>query len=168
MSRKIACVGSRSINPDLEKFMEDVGAYLVENDFYIASGNATGSDQAYQRGGNRVDPTKVTLYLPWRSYNKEAIHPDNVLIVEPEKHWYEDAQMYHPGWYKLSQGSRRLMARNVGIWEKSAQGIAYPSDKLGGGGTGHGMRYAIANSIRIRNLSTPDDYNYVWKQIYGE
>jgi hypothetical protein len=150
----IACIGSREVGPDEEKFMEKIGEWLVRHGHTIKTGNALGSDQAYARGGNRVDPSKVWLYLPWSSYEANKIVPGNRVISGQEAHWFTEAEKFHPAWANLKDPVRKLMARNIGIVENTRQVIARLNhSKQGGGGTGHGVRYALANQIDVIDIS---------------
>lgn len=80
MSR-IACIGHRNAPASLVPWMEHAGAEIVKAGHVIVSGNAIGSDQAWARGGNSVDSTKVELWLPWAGYNRRAIVEGNIVHV---------------------------------------------------------------------------------------
>jgi hypothetical protein len=130
----------------------------------LRTGNATGVDQAFARGANQIDPTLVELYLPWRSYNRDAVVPGNVVHVLDDypRQVVDDlvyeASGFHPAWNKLKQGGRKLMARNGTIIRgKNAPLVelvlAMPSHVLGGG-TGQGMRLAEGLGIEVIDLNT--------------
>ena len=156
----IACIGSRDISYAHEKICEKIGAWIVGNGGYLHTGNACGADQAFARGANKVSPDRVNLYLPWASYEQQAIHQENTVLVFDKlsggsRAYYEgNAEKYHPAWSKCSSAAKKFHARNgmiilhVGV----DLVIAWPGyDKVGG--TGQGMRVAKGGGIPIINLS---------------
>ena len=74
---RFACIGSRRTPPAYLKLMEYLGEAIVENGDWVVSGNCKGADQAYAKGANKVDPTKVLLYLPWKTYETSALVKGN-------------------------------------------------------------------------------------------
>jgi hypothetical protein len=151
MTKMIACIGSRGLKVSEILACEAIGRAIVERGWELHTGNAKGADQAFARGGNTVNPNKVHLHLPWHKYERDAISVGNFVrtvedLTQKELVWYSDfARRHHPAWNHLSQGVRKLMVRNGMIivpWEGMPVNvtIAWPSDKMGGGGTGQGMR----------------------------
>jgi len=137
--------------------MEKMGAELVRRGFSIISGNASGADQAWVRGGNDVDPAKVKLCLPWRSFEAQAIHPGNVVAVLDELQssekvsYFHLAAKYHPAWDQLMLGARKLHARNAMIVEPAQELVGYVDhSRPGGGGPAwpSGSRTGISGSGR--------------------
>lgn len=61
--------------------MERAGAELVKAGHTIVSGNAPGADQAFARGGNSIDVTKVEVCLPWDGFEAHAVRIGNVVRV---------------------------------------------------------------------------------------
>ena len=147
----IACIGSRALNADEQNLCYKIGQFLSQN-YIIKTGNAVGADQSYARGVNSIDPTKLWLYLPWESYNIDAIVKGNCIVCwEPKKEWYSIAKELHLYWDSLKFGGKSLHARNVGIIENVEYVVAFPNQG-NGGGTGMGMRMAARNSIPVYNL----------------
>ena len=143
----IACIGSRDISPTVYSMAKQLGAYIVNQGYCIKTGNAQGFDQAVAEGGNSQDPSKVFLYLPWSSYERQAIHPENKIFYADNADW-SLASEHHPNWGKLSHGTIKLMLRNVGIVKDSNLVVAFLNHKKKGfGGTGHGWRVAESLSI---------------------
>jgi hypothetical protein len=162
----IACIGSRELNNKQLETCRILGEWIVGHGHTLRSGNAVGADQAFQAGGNKQDPTKVQLCLPWRDMNKAAIVPGNQVInlyreENPRFAEVEELAMScHPNWSRLNAGARKLHMRNVLIvlGEHDRPGradmvIAWPSLKLGGGGTGQGMRVAKRTGVRLVDVS---------------
>lgn len=164
--KKVATIGSRSTPGPILTLMENIGAYLVSNGYIISTGNAKGADQAFARGANRVNPKLVRLYLPWPSYEIENIVPYNEVIPYQEESWLTEAAKYHPKWSTLKDSVKKLHARNVGIVKGACQIIAFPNNnKIGGGGTGMGLRLAEAYSIPLIDLSKQEDVQRILEKI---
>lgn len=148
---RIACIGSREISKDQTVLFQEIGSWIVSKGWYISSGNADGSDYNFACGGNKINPSNVILYLPWASYNSNYIRPGNRVLTEPKEEWFELTKAFHPGWNNLSQGVKRLMARNYGILHRADKVITLLNhNKSGGGGTGQGWR--IAEHLKIPRL----------------
>ena len=161
MSR-IACIGSRETPPDILHWMEEAGANLVKAGHTIVSGNAPGADQAWARGGNAVDPTRVELCLPWRDFEYSARHPQNPIRwidAEPDqgRSAWKVAAMLHPRWDRLTMGARRLLARDVLIAKDALRVVGYLNHcKRGGGGTGFTFKVARHFEIETVDVSRPE------------
>lgn len=154
----IACIGSRETPPVILNWMVEIGAALVRSGCEIRSGNAPGADQAWARGGNSVDPRRVTLCLPWEDFEEKAIIPGNVVRVlrlAESEHYVRDVRDTHPNFAALSSGSVRLHARNAMIVDgvHLVLGALNP-DKPGGGGTGSAFR--IAHRYKVCALNVAD------------
>lgn len=151
---RIACIGSREITDSQRDLFFKVGAWITSNDHYISSGNADGSDSAFAAGGNSVNPRNVIIYLPWATYNKAYLHKDNRILKEPDEDWFDKTAPFHAKWNELTQGVRRLMARNYGIVHRANKVIALLNhSKIGGGGTGQGVRIAQSLKIPVLDLN---------------
>lgn len=155
--RRVACVGRRDLSERTAELLHRIGQQLAAQGRTIVSGNATGSDQAYAAGANAVKPTLVELWLPWPGFERTAIVIGNVVRICEQARCFEIAAAHHPAWDRLSQGARRLFARNVGIVEGADIVLALPNhQKPGGGGTGHAMRLARAMEKRVVDLATEE------------
>lgn len=151
---RIATIGARDISLKTSNFLSEIGKMIVEHGNYIASGGANGSDSSFARGANLVDPTKVIIYLPWESYNKELIVKGNHVTWQIKLEWEEIAARHHPKWANLKDSVRKLMARNAGIISRADKVIAYPNiNSPFGGGTSHSMRVAKEKGIPILDLT---------------
>lgn len=155
---KIACIGSRDVSPDAIRLMEQIGAYLASNNYQVATGNAVGSDQAFARGANSIDAERVSLYLPWKTYEKSAIVLGNQIMAFSKEDEATDTRLaaaHHPAWAYLTPGVHKLMVRNAGIVRNSSAVLAWLNhNKKGFGGTGHGWR--IAEALNIPRLDISD------------
>lgn len=157
MNRNIACVGSRETPDVVLAWMESTGAALVRAGYRIISGNAPGADQAWARGGNSVDPRRVTLCLPWEDFETGAIVVGNVvkvLKIVGGPDYVAAVRATHPNFANLSSASIRLHARNAMIVEDVHLVLGYLNPgKPGGGGTGGAFRIAQRNQICTLNVA---------------
>jgi hypothetical protein len=160
-----AGVGSRETPPDVLTLMEDIADSLAASGWTLRSGNAPGADQAFARGHLRtLCNDRIEIYLPWASFEAEAIRGWQRAIVAreaPQGEAYEIARGFHPNWAALKGGGRALQARNVHqivgrdvlrpdpvrfvmCWTPSARG---------GGGTGQAIRIAKAYTVPVYDLA---------------
>lgn len=154
----IACIGSRTLNFKEQDFCYKIGVFLSQK-YNIKSGNAVGADQSYAKGVNSVNPKQMYLYLPYKTYNSNAIIHGNNVIYDPKKEWFDIAKKLHFNWNRLNNTVKCLHARNIGIVEDVKFVVAFPN-KSHGGGTVMGMRIAEINKIKVYNLREDKDREY--------
>lgn len=147
---RVAGIGSREISHNEEQLLFRLGEYIAKRNWTLSSGNANGSDEWFARGVNSISPKRVMLYLPWESYNKERIHPENRWSAEHKDEWIPVAEKCHPNWQQLKSSVRSMMIRNVGIVSRANVVLALPSRKTGG--TRHGMAAAREFSAPVVGL----------------
>jgi len=157
VSDRIACIGAREAPYVVLRWMERTGAALVRAGYTLVSGNAPGSDQAWARGGNTMDPTHVELCLPWESFESSAIHGRNVIrvfdLADRRQRYIESVIATHPTATRLTEGAMRLHARNAMIVEGAHLVLgALNPDKVGGG-TRNAFRIAQRQGICTFNVA---------------
>lgn len=156
MLQTIACVGSRETPFVVLKWIEETGAALARAGYTIRSGNAPGADQAWARGANSVDPTKVELCLPWEGFEARAIVSGNIVrrIRSTDHKYYDAVKETHPAFGHLSAAALNLHARNAMIGDGAylMLGSLNPS-KPGGGGTGGAFRIAQRYGVITMNVA---------------
>jgi len=114
----------------------------------VHTGAADGIDTEAMLGSR---PDRLTVFLPWATYNRGIIPAGaTVVVYDPATHneWRDSVIRYHPAAGHLSRGAFALHARNFGIVEGCSGVIALPGAD-GGGGTGQGIRIARALGILI-------------------
>lgn len=157
MNERIACIGSRETSPVVLKWMEATGAALVRAGYTIVSGNAPGADQAWARGGNSMDPTRVELCLPWGSFETASIHGRNVVRTFDATDGQRAialVQATHPAFARLTHGALLLHARNAMIVENAHLVLgSLNAAKLGGGGTRSAFRIAQRLGVCTFNVA---------------
>ena len=97
-----AGIGSRETPQEFLDLFTRVAKYLSGKDCVLRSGGVKGSDKAFESGAIHKE-----IYLPWRGFEGN----DSNLIVKDEKA-FEIAEKYHPRWAYLSNGAKKLQARN--------------------------------------------------------
>jgi hypothetical protein len=154
---RIACIGSRETPLPVLSWMEEVGEKLVWTGYTVVSGNAPGADQAWARGGNRADPARVELCLPWEYFNASALNgrnPIRVVRTADVVHakFYELVRETHPSWGKLSADDLQLHARNAMI----VTGADVVLGSVGAHGGGTAAAFRMAQRLRIPTFNVAD------------
>lgn len=170
MTKTYAGIGSRKTPDNIMPLMQHIAARLEANGYRLNSGGAEGADQAFAKGC-----TNKVVYIPWLGFNDSI---DGVVACGYEA--LELASKYHPAWGKLSQGAKKLMARNmhqilgddlktqvdfVLCWTPDG---AETKTGCGTGGTGQAIRLAIANNIPVFNLLNTDALTRLQQLIIRE
>ncbi len=68
-----SCVGSRRLTREQLHICYKMGQYLAEQGIVLSTGAASGADQAFAEGALSAGG-KVTLWLPWSSYERTWVH----------------------------------------------------------------------------------------------
>jgi hypothetical protein len=144
--RSAAIIGTR--NPDADQILiaRDAAKWCNAKQLRVRTGAALGIDMVAM-----TYATKLTVVLPWASYNRNIIPPHaEVLVYDPSKHdpWTESVARLHPAPLALTRGAISLHARNYGIVEPVSVVFALP-DERGEGGTGQGIRVAKSLGIPV-------------------
>ncbi len=163
MNQRIACVGPREgVPPPILTWMEAIGAKIVRAGYTLVSGNGVGSDQAWARGGNTVNPFKVELCLPWRHFHRSALHANNVVRVlggeaeDSDGRYFSTVASIHPHWGNLQPAGRRLQARNMMIIEGASMLLGYLHTSVPSGGTVNAFRIARRLQVPPNNIADED------------
>lgn len=164
-----AGIGSRTISEKEVKLIEKIADQLSKK-FVCYSGNADGSDQAFQRGSKG----KCVLFLPWIGFEADNYNYMNALDYydlgkSPEG--MESIKEFHPN-PNMKYGAKMMMARNyhqVMGYKKypKVSFVVYcaDEDEKGNvdGGTGQAVRIARKHSIPTVNIRQKD-----WKTKLAE
>ena len=158
-----AGIGSRETPPEILETMDVAGLRLAKAGWILRTGGAPGADQAFWRGASWGHSHLVEVYLPWDGFEgfKEGEPSQGYVQANPSPESFEIAKKYHPAWFKLSQGARRLMARNS--HQVLGKDLDEPVDCIicyteGGklkGGTAQALRMAEDMAIPVYNLGDP-------------
>ncbi len=151
-------VGSRETPSSALAMMRRIAAYLVDCGYTLRSGHAEGADQAFERGAEG----KAEIFLPWKSFNS-SIPICGKAFFDPTPEAETLAAEIHPSWTKLSNGGRKLHARNC--HQVLGPDLDDPVDFVvcwtpGGrmvGGTATAIRIARREGIHVHNLGRSKD-----------
>ena len=147
-----AGIGSRDIPLEIYQYFEKLGKWFAAKGFVLRSGHAKGSDQAFEKGCDKVKGKKE-IYVPWKNFEDST---SNLVVVNPLA--FDIARKYHPRWHTLHQGAKKLQARNshqvlgkdlktANIFSKFI--VCYTPNGLGSGGTGQAIRIAKGYGIPV-------------------
>jgi hypothetical protein len=160
MKYRIAGIGSRQAPPPVIRYMVELGAAFARRGFTVVSGNAEGSDQAWARGANGVDPKLVELWLAWRGANRTAIVPGNVVKVfsdlaeDDQQKFLKLAESLHPAWDRVGDAASKLLARNGKIVEGVDVVVGWAQSATRGGTL---MAYKMAENFGVPVIDLGDE-----------
>lgn len=86
--------------------MKQIARHLALNGVTLRSGAAEGADQAFEIGCDSVNGPKE-IFLPWKGFSDST---SSLVVYDQRAFDYVD--QFHPGAHNLSQGARKLQARN--------------------------------------------------------
>lgn len=185
MKQKVyyAGVGSRETPDDILALMEQLANRLREDGLILRSGHAPGADQAFERGAG----SQAQIFLPWPTFEQdEAFNsskdPETGVVTnpkifdEPTADAVSFASKLHPAWRQLSQGAKKLHARNahqiygpkldrptlvefVLCWTPEGRQV---------GGTAMAMRMAQERNIPVHNLADEATYDMAFEWAWGD
>lgn len=149
MSTYYTGIGSRETPPDILVQMTNLAVELGEWGWTLRSGGAPGADTAFEEGASLKE-----IYLPWKGFNGNE---SPLFGVGPQA--LELAATIHPAWDRLTQGGKKLHARNC--YQVMGKNLATPSTFVvcwtpGGkvqGGTATAIRLAVSQGIPTFNLA---------------
>lgn len=167
-----AGIGSRKLSASELALCRDIGEYLANLGWTLQTGACTGADQAFANGALHANG-KVLLCLPWDSYEKDWVSwarkkkADTLTLNNSHEHAWTSIKD-HPAYNKLSQGAKRLHARNYLIVQNTQLVLAWPKKNQWGqlGGTGRGMDIANQMGIELLNLNSLEDRERVLRKLY--
>ncbi len=157
MSKYYAGIGSRNTPKEVLSLFEKVGKYLVNKGYILRSGGAKGADKSFEVGCDKVNGKKE-IYLPWYRFENS-----NSLLIVSDKKAFEIAEQFHPYWHNLSQGARKLQARNshqvlgLDLNTPSKFILCWTKGGKSQGGTGQAIRIAKHYNIPIFDAGSYSD-----------
>jgi hypothetical protein len=142
-------IGSRETPNNILEIFTTIAGFLSKNNYILRSGRAKNADISFEIGCDKINGKKE-IFLPWKGFGDS----DSLLIVHDIKA-YEIASQFHPAWNKLSQGAKKLQARNthqVLGWDLKTPSkfiLCWTVNGSGKGGTGQALRIAEYFNIPI-------------------
>lgn len=106
---KYAGIGARDAqkNQTLMFAMIEIGRQLAKEGWLLRSGGSPGCDTAFETGCDKVNGKKE-IFLPWKHFNN---NPSQMYV--PSSAAYKVAARIVPWWSELSDGDKKMHARNV-------------------------------------------------------
>jgi hypothetical protein len=154
-------IGSRQISPEEKRTIHRIAKQLADLDFLCFSGNAEGSDIAFQEGSGH----KCVIMLPWPKFNDHVYDVDQAFdsfVLGESEEGIESAYKFHPNKDALKKDTfLRLHARNyhqVMGWEVYPRSefviccAPFDSNNDESGGTGQACRIARSIHLPIINI----------------
>lgn len=160
-----AGIGSRETPTEVLDFFEKLASFLAKRNYILRSSGAMGADKAFEIGCDKVQRQKE-IYLPWKGF--EGSKSD--LIVN-DKRAFEIAEKFHPYWNGLSNGAKKLQARNshqVLGWDLETSSdfvICWTKKGKGEGGTGQAIRISKAYNIPVFDAGSYENIDEVKKEM---
>ena len=157
MSKVYAGIGARKTPENVCKDMEKIASYLATSGWILRSGGAIGADSAFHLGCT-TSGGNVEIY-------RTAQITDRAIKL---------AKRIHPAWHNCKPYAQKMLARNgqiiLGTHLDSPVRfvIAWTKDGKDIGGTGHALKIARENNIKIFNLAIEEDYKKVMEIIHVE
>jgi hypothetical protein len=140
-----AGIGARKTPPEICAKMTQIASFLERQGYTLRSGGAEGADIAFEIGVNIA-----------------GLHSHIYTVDNYTSASLEHAAKYHPVWDDLSHYEKRLMGRNsiILLGEELDTPVEFvvcwTYKGIITGGTGQGLRIAIAYDIPIINLATQE------------
>lgn len=160
-----AGIGSRETPSYVLIIFEEIGEYLAKQGLTLRSGKAKGSDEAFEKGCDRVKGNKE-IYLPWEGFEGSN---SNLIVKNPKA--FEIAEKFHPYWYNLKQGARKLQARNShqilgkDLNTPSKFIICWTEGGKGKGGTGQALRIAHHYGVPVFDAGKYNDFDELLENL---
>ena len=154
-------IGSRKTPSDVADLMVRVATFLSAIGYTLRSGGADGADSAFELGS-----TDSEIYLPWKNFNGKS----GIVCSHPKA--IDLAKQFHPHYYSLSDGAKKLMHRNS--HQLFGENMDTPSDFVicwtpsgsGSGGTGQALRIARHYNIPIFDIGSYSDMEIARRDLY--
>lgn len=173
MMKIYAGIGSRKADNHILSLIIEIGKYFALRGYILRSGGADGCDMAFEHGCDLVHGKKE-IFLPWENFND-----NHSSLFKLDRQAYQMAEKYHDGWHYLSNGARKMMARNMyQVLGKDLESpvkmiICWTSDgcengKLttkNTGGTGQAIRVASDYEIPVINIKNSESLRQLMELV---
>lgn len=149
-----AGIGSRETPPGVRAYMRWLAVELAKDGMILRSGGADGADAAFEEGCDEAGGQKE-IYVPWKGFNGREVKGLKNSVWLPSLLARDEAMKFHPAWHRLSDGSKKLHARNTHqvlgqyLDKYSRFVLCWTPNGKGGGGTGQAIRIAKYYAIPV-------------------
>ena len=183
MAKVYAGIGSRRCPQFIWDMCWEIGYKFASLGWLLRSGSAEGCDDGFEQGveeyavGTDYGQPESSLrrlqeiYIPWNGFNHNYIDDSRgIYCIENDEKATELARKFHPAYASLSQGAKKLMARNCyqvlgsTLDDPVKMVICYTPDgattqtRYETGGTGQAIRIAVAHNIPVYNLGNEEHF----------
>lgn len=157
-----AGIGSRETSAAIKPTIERLVKRLNELGYVLRSGGANGADKFFEEYADEKE-----IFLPWKNFNenKSSFHKQSLEA-------FEMAKKYHPVFERLSEGAKKMMARNCyQVLGESLNSpvdfiICWTKDGEASGGTGQAIRIAEDSQIPVYNLNREGDTKKLFDRLW--
>jgi len=145
-------IGSRETPLEIQKWESRAAILLRKKDFILRSGGAKGSDRAFEYGAHE----QKEIWIPWNGFEGKYLDKKMFFLYTDEA--VPIAAKAHPNWVKLTQGAKKLHARNVNqvlgpdLKTLSEFVVCWTPDGKDSGGTGQAIRVARDHNVPVYNI----------------
>ena len=168
-SNAVAVIGSRETSPEGLERLKKVTELLNDAGVTLRSGGAAGADSVVTQYGKARE-----IYTPWSGFNGAhtgAIEDEiDASTLDNYGEATAIAKEHHPAWGRMSEGGRKLQARNT--YQVLGKDLKSPSrfivawfDPRKPGGTGQAVRIAESKGIRVYNVYNDLEYEDLLAEI---
>jgi hypothetical protein len=146
-------IGARKTPADITYLMTELADALDNRGWTLRSGGADGADLAFEKGAGE----DKHIFLPWNGFNDSP----SLLFNIPDQA-FKVAEKIHPSWGSLSQGAKKMHARNVlqitgkFMKVKSKFVVCWTPKGAKVGGTATAIKLAEMLDIKVFNLYSDD------------
>lgn len=160
-------IGSRETPIDVLNTFINIGRYLGGIGYTLRSGGADGADTAFEIGCDQSQGKKE-IYIPWYRFNNSTS-----MLFNISQEAFEMASLIHPSWERLSDGAKKLHARNCSqilgqdLKTPTKFVVCYTKDGKGGGGTGQAIRLARQYNIPIFDVGAYSSINQFKRELFS-
>ena len=160
-----AGVGSRETPKEVLSLFTVAGEFLAKKGYTLRSGGAKGADKAFEIGCDKARGKKE-IYLPWYGFENS-----NSNLIVKDKRAFNIAKQFHPYWHNLSNGAKKLQARNShqvlgqDLSTLSKFVICWTKNGSGRGGTGQAIRIARNYDIPVFDAGKYKDIEEIKKSL---
>lgn len=155
MKKYYTGVGSRETPVVVGMKMVAIAKVMSDKGYVLRSGGADGADSYFESGVPLTGEKEI--YLPWKKFNNNQ---SSLYDISSEA--FAIAKTIHPNWKALSEGAKKLHARNVyqvlgtDLKTPSEFVICWTKNGESTGGTRTAIELAIKNKIPVYNLAVRD------------
>lgn len=160
-----AGIGSTKTPYYIVEYFEKLGLFFAKKGLILRSGHAKGSDQAFEKGCDRIYGKKE-IYIPYKNYQGSN---SSLIFCNPNA--YLIAKKFRGDWGGLSFNIKKLLARNChqilgkNLNKPSSFVICWTQNGEIKGGTGLSIKVAKSYNIPVFNAGKYNNIDEIKKEL---